>query len=135
MKARTLGGSAIAVALTGALLVAMSSQPVPPEPVPIATRAIATLKIPGSADFLVADGRAVWVTNEGRVERLELGRSGPVASVALPSPCGAMVATIGVGPIGPPAGSGAVRIASGLVWITAHDTLTVWVLRAGGANG
>ena len=95
MKARTLGGSAIAVALTGALLVAMSSQPVPPEPVPIATRAIATLKIPGSADFLVADGRAVWVTNEGRVERLELGRDAPVASVALPSPCGAMVVAFG----------------------------------------
>jgi streptogramin lyase len=31
---------------------------------------------------------------------------------------------------GPPAGSGAVRVAEDLVWVTAHDTNTVWVLRA-----
>jgi streptogramin lyase len=30
---------------------------------------------------------------------------------------------------GPPAGSGAVRVADDLVWVTAHDTNTVWVLQ------
>ena len=29
----------------------------------------------------------------------------------------------------PPAGSGAVRVAGDLVWVTAHDTHTVWVLK------
>jgi YVTN family beta-propeller protein len=29
---------------------------------------------------------------------------------------------------GPPAGSGAVRVAGNLVWVTAHDIQTVWVL-------
>jgi virginiamycin B lyase len=31
---------------------------------------------------------------------------------------------------GPPEGSGAVRVADDLVWVTAHDTKTVWVLPA-----
>ena len=31
---------------------------------------------------------------------------------------------------GPPEGSGAVRVAEDLVWVTAHDTKTVWVLPA-----
>jgi hypothetical protein len=30
---------------------------------------------------------------------------------------------------GPPAGSGAVRVADNLVWVTAHDTQTVYTLR------
>jgi hypothetical protein len=59
--------------------------------VPIAERAIATITIPGYADFLAADGRAVWATNEGRVEKLRVDRAGPVATVPIPAPCGAMV--------------------------------------------
>ena len=35
---------------------------------------------------------------------------------------------------GPPAGSGAVRVAGDHVWVTAHDTKTVWVLPAHGAD-
>ena len=57
---------------------------------PIEKAAIATLTIPGYADFLVADGDSVWTTNEGRVERLSVGSPSPVASVSVPSPCGAM---------------------------------------------
>ena len=57
----------------------------------IAERAVATLTIPGFADFLAADGRDVWTTNTGRVEKLELGRASPVATVRMPAPCGAMV--------------------------------------------
>jgi DNA-binding beta-propeller fold protein YncE len=81
--------------LVGSMVVTAAPQSPSPAPVPIATRASATLTIPGSADFLVADGRAVWVTNEGRVERLALGQAAPVASVALASPCGAMVTAFG----------------------------------------
>jgi virginiamycin B lyase len=68
-----------------------SSQPV----IPITQRAVATLKIPGFADFLVADGDAVWTTNQGRVEKLERDHHGPVATVPMPNPCGAMAIGFG----------------------------------------
>jgi virginiamycin B lyase len=58
---------------------------------PIEKHAAATLKIPGYVDFLAAEGRAVWATNEGRVEKLQLDKAAPVATVAVPAPCGAMV--------------------------------------------
>ena len=83
----SLGWAAVGVSVTVLCQV--------PNPAPIATRAIATLKVPGSADFLAADGRTVWVTNEGRVEQLAHGRAAPVATVAMPSPCGAMVTAAG----------------------------------------
>jgi len=57
--------------------------------IPIAERAVATLTIPGSADFLAADGEAVWITNRGRMEKLQRDQAAPVASVAMPRPCGA----------------------------------------------
>lgn len=62
---------------------------------PIAARAISTLSIPGYVDFLAPDGRAVWSTNEGRVEKLIHDSSGPVAVVAVPAPCGAMTVAFG----------------------------------------
>ena len=61
-----------------------------PAEIPIAQQAVATLKIPGSADFLVADGESVWVTNQGRIEKLQRDQPAPVASVSVPIPCGAM---------------------------------------------
>jgi virginiamycin B lyase len=57
---------------------------------PIAERALVTLKIPGFADFLAADGETIWTTNEGRVEQLRRDRSSPIAAVPVPEPCGAM---------------------------------------------
>jgi heme o synthase len=57
----------------------------------IATRAVATLKVPGSPDFLAADGADVWVTNDGRVEKLRAGEAKPVSTIRAPAPCGAMV--------------------------------------------
>ena len=57
---------------------------------PISQRAVVTLKIPGFVDFLAADGEAVWTTNRGRVEKLQRNQSGPVATVPVPNPCGAM---------------------------------------------
>lgn len=44
--------------------------------------------VAGYGDFLVVDGKSVWMTNTGRVE--QWGRRGRLASVALPKPCGAM---------------------------------------------
>ena len=61
----------------------------------IARRALATLTIPGYVDFLAADGRAVWATNQGRVEKLVYGQQMPVATVRVPEPCGAMVVAFG----------------------------------------
>jgi virginiamycin B lyase len=58
---------------------------------PIEKQAAAKLTIPGYVDFLAAEGRAVWATNEGRVEKLQMGSATPVATVAMPNPCGAMV--------------------------------------------
>lgn len=58
--------------------------------IPIATRAARTIVLPGSADFLVADGSAVWITNRGRIEKLDVDHDAPVASVPVPSPCGVM---------------------------------------------
>jgi DNA-binding beta-propeller fold protein YncE len=63
--------------------------------VAIAEAAIATLTVPGYVDFLAADGRAVWATNIDRVEKFEVDRPDPVATVAMPSPCGAMVVAYG----------------------------------------
>jgi virginiamycin B lyase len=57
---------------------------------PIGQRAVVTLKLPGFADFLVADGDGVWTTNEGRVEKLQRNRQEPVATVPVPNPCGGM---------------------------------------------
>ncbi len=62
---------------------------------PIAQAAAATLNIPGSVDFLAADGAAVWATNRGRVEKLVLGEAAPVATVGVPTPCGAMTVAFG----------------------------------------
>lgn len=63
--------------------------------VDISSRAVHTLKIPGSADFLaVADGEA-WVTNRGRVEKLKAGTPDPVATVVVARPCGGMEIAFG----------------------------------------
>jgi virginiamycin B lyase len=56
----------------------------------IQLKAIATLKVPGYADFLVADGDAVWATNRGRVEKLQRDDALPVLSTPVPRPCGGM---------------------------------------------
>lgn len=62
-----------------------------PDTVLITDHAIATITVPGYVDFLAADGRAIWATNTGRVEKFEVGNNSPVATVPIPRPCGAMV--------------------------------------------
>lgn len=46
------------------------------------------ITVPGFADFLAVDGKTVWATNKGRVERWS--RQGKIAEVAMAHPCGAM---------------------------------------------
>lgn len=46
------------------------------------------ITVPGFADFLVVDGKTVWATNKGRVERWS--HKGKIAAVAMAHPCGAM---------------------------------------------
>ncbi len=49
--------------------------------------------VPGFADFLAVDGRTVWATNKGRVERWS--KTGKRAEVAMAHPCGAMAVAFG----------------------------------------
>ena len=66
-----------------------------PEQVLIAEKAIATLSVPGFVDFLATEGRNVWATNTDRVEKFTADSGTPVATVAVPSPCGGMVCAFG----------------------------------------
>jgi virginiamycin B lyase len=77
------------------LFIAINAQERAPLLTEISKRVITTLKIPGYVDFLVADGKAVWATNEGRIEKLEHNRSKPTAVVTVPAPCGAMALGFG----------------------------------------
>jgi virginiamycin B lyase len=77
-----------------ALFLVLAS-PLVAQDIPIATRALTTLRLPGSADFLAIDGTSAWVTNEDRVERLVENRATPVATVVVGEPCGAMVVAFG----------------------------------------
>ncbi|MFA6114017.1 MAG: YncE family protein [Sphingomonas sp.] len=49
------------------------------------------ITVPGFADFLAVEGKTVWATNQGRVERWS--RQGKLAEVAMSHPCGAMAIT------------------------------------------
>jgi len=73
--------------------VATAQTPSPPKP--IGQAAIQTLVIPGSADFLAVADSDAWVTNRGRVEKLHVGASAPVATVAVARPCGGMEIAFG----------------------------------------
>ncbi len=66
-----------------------------PNQVLIAEKALATLTVPGYVDFLAVEGRSIWATNTDRVEKFTLDSVTPVATVAVPSPCGAMVCAFG----------------------------------------
>ena len=61
----------------------------------ISKAAAATLQIPGNPDFLAVDGDDVWITNQGRVERLRCGDPRPITTVRMPQPAGAMAIGFG----------------------------------------
>ena len=82
----------------------------PASVVRIDDEAIARMTIPGYVDFLAADGRAVWATNEDRVEKLEFDQSAPVATIGMPGPSGGMV------------------VADGSLWVASCKELSVYRL-------
>jgi virginiamycin B lyase len=58
-------------------------------------RAVHTLEVPGSADFVALEGDDAWVTNVGRVEKLRAGAPAPVATVPIDEPGGGMAVAFG----------------------------------------
>lgn len=83
---------------------------------PETNEAVATfpLRMEGGGGDIATGAGSVWVR-------------GTKVLLAAVDPSTNAVTTI----YGPPAGSGAVRVAGDLVWVTAHDTNTVWVLKPG----
>lgn len=66
-----------------------------PKETQIQQSAAATIKLDGYPDFLAADEDGVWVTNDGRVEKLIFGKSSPIKTIKIPTPCGAMAVGYG----------------------------------------
>ncbi len=81
--------AAFVAALTlAAAACAEPSDPPPPAAGPAPDLVENALKVPGFADFLAVDGDAVWVTNDGRVEKWS--PTGKLAAADVPRPCGTM---------------------------------------------
>lgn len=53
--------------------------------------ASSVLKLDGYPDFLASDGKYVWVTNKGRIQKLSASSRLPLLTVQIPDPCGAPV--------------------------------------------
>lgn len=121
---------------------------------PVSERVTATVAVGPTPRFLAAGEEGVWTLNQGdgTVTRIDPGSNRVVATIDVHMPGGGGDIAVGGGRVwvrgkgvllaaidpatnqvvevlGPPAGSGAVRVADDLVWVTAHDTQTVWVLR------
>jgi virginiamycin B lyase len=121
---------------------------------PETNQVVATIPVGPVPRFLAAGEGAVWTLNwgDGSVTRIDPQTNQPVVTIPLGMEGGGGDIATGGGRVwirgtkvllaavdpttnrvatiyGPPAGSGAVRVAGDLVWVTAHDTNTVWVLR------
>ena len=81
---------------------------------PASNAVVATIaaEVPGGGGDIAAGAGRVWV----RASRVLLSAIDPATNRVTER-------------FGPPAGSGAVRVAGNLVWVTAHDVQTVWVLK------
>ena len=122
---------------------------------PATNHVVATIPVGPVPRFLAAGEGAVWTLNQGdgTVSRINPATNSVAATIAADVPGGGGDIAAGGGRVwvragrvllqaidpstnrvvdrfGPPAGSGAVRVANGFVWVTAHDTQTVWVLAA-----
>jgi len=73
---------------SAALASCAAEEPPPPAAGPAPELVEKALPVPGFADFLAVDGDAVWVTNDGRVEKWSTSEK--LASFAVPRPCGTM---------------------------------------------
>lgn len=120
---------------------------------PATNRVTATIEVGQAPRFLVAGEGATWSLNQGdgSVTRIDPRINAAVATIDADAPGSGSDIDAGGGRVwvrstrtllsaidpkanriavryGPPAGSGAVRVAQDGVWVTAHDTSTVWVL-------
>jgi YVTN family beta-propeller protein len=62
-----------------------------PKEIAIDKVAFAKIILPGSPDFLAADGDDVWILNIDRVEKLSVKSSKPILTVPVPGACGALI--------------------------------------------
>jgi YVTN family beta-propeller protein len=121
---------------------------------PSTNRVVATIPVGPTPRFLAAGEGGVWTLNQadGTVSRIDPATNAVVATIQADVPgfggdiaAGAGRVWVRAGKVllqaidpasnrvveryGPPAGSGAVRVAGNFVWVTAHDIQTVWVLK------
>jgi virginiamycin B lyase len=114
---------------------------------------VATIPTGPAPCFLAADASSVWTLNwgDGSVTAIDAATNDAVVTLPLGMEGGGGDIDIGGNRVwvrgtkvllavidpavrvtthvfGPPAGSGAVRVANDLVWITAHDINTIWAL-------
>lgn len=124
---------------------------------PTRNEVVSTIQAGPMPRFLAAGEGAVWTLNwgDGSVTRIDPGTNKAVAQISLGMAGGGGDIATGEGRVwvrgtkvllatidpvtnevttvyDPPAGSGAVRVAGDLVWVTAHDTNTVWVMQPAG---
>lgn len=140
----------VAAAVDGAQAGAGSVQRIDPR----SNRVLATIPVGPGPRFLAAGAAGVWTLNQGdgTVSRVDPDTNRLVTTIGagVPGPGGDIAAGAGrvwvratrtalsvIDPTtdevsaryGPPSGSGAVRANERVVWVTAHDIHTVWVLK------
>lgn len=87
--ARIPAARPLPIIMASALLAACAAEEPPPPAEGAAPDLVEkALQVPGFADFLAVDGDAVWVTNDGRVEKWSTTEK--LASFDVPRPCGTM---------------------------------------------
>jgi YVTN family beta-propeller protein len=121
---------------------------------PIKEKVIATIRVGPSPRFLTIGCGSIWTLNQGdgTVSRIDpettkvvstitaevVGTGGDIAAGAAKIYVRAKNTLLSiidpainkvVARYGPPAGSGAVRVENGRVWVTAHDINTIWILK------
>jgi virginiamycin B lyase len=114
----------------------------------------ATIPVGPTPRFLAAGAGGVWILNQGdgSVSRIDPASNQVVATIPLEVPGPGGDIAVGAGQVwvragrtllsvidgatnrvvaryGPPSGSGAVRANEEVVWVTAHDSQTIWLLR------
>jgi len=117
-------------------ITALAQQNIQPQEKPIAEIAIATLHLGGFPDFMATDGDGIWVTNEGRIEKLSHDKAKPVQTIYIPDVCGIFAYGFGslwvasceektVYRIDPQSGKKLARISTGLADPTGEFSLAV----------
>jgi virginiamycin B lyase len=124
---------------------------------PRSDRVLATIKVGPLPRFLAAGEHAVWILNQGDGTVTRINPATLQVAAIIPTEMvgsggdidagqnrvwvrGTKILLKTIDPLTnkissrfePPSGSGAVRVAGDLVWVSAHDVNTVWILRPSG---